>query len=1284
MEFLSRLRYNSNSKSSLGRALCVKPYVLFCALCSLFFALSSCTDDLGFRADDVTDENFTGITFFIPDVNGAAEFGATRSDGYANTRAYDQAKEGSFNTLYIIAIEKKDDGTEHVQTVLKNQYDAIVDNYRKYSISLPEGNYRFYIVSNMNRYLTNDNNESLTIPSVVTNEATARSLILNFSSDRPLEPGFLPMACLHENMKVGESLATATNVGDDNIRITKNSSQKIYADMNFLCAKVRYTILFDRSKSSFGTGDVIDIHRHIADDNPYATFLRRKTVVSRASDAPAEIISFITEGSGEEISPSSWPIFLDRYVYDDAFDFYNAPNETDEEKLAIQTAIGNLEPWSEESNGAWTSESFLAKRAWQGVAYLPENLLSQGNNQATLLKFPYSFNGATGVEGSKTMTLDFEHADESIGLRRAMSYDIYAVIKNPDPASWTLTVIPQPWTLQELTYQLHGPYELIVESSTIKNLSMQEEATFWYRSDVPPEEIGFSSPYVLANGKYMDLFVGGVMKDEKGNYVKNEKGDYMFRVGFNLDIPYSILNKIRKEGGYEYTGSDFNKQKYDIKDISFFHIVAGSLYKRIEIEKLDLNPYLVVTPQTIIVDTRELYTSGYNNYNDTIFFKTNVDINSDMEVSFKLTDKSKLIADGKGDGALKISDPAKYLSGKEAPYDINNKTGYIVLNIRDIIEGNPYWDKNNEYTLTFTLTLPDETEPLEQTVTIKIRPFSGNYIIHFKDNTKDWENPHIYIYQDLTLPADMMTVDPNGKKEPYKYAGKIVGFVEENPSSGLQWNAALQYVFTNNMSFRGWYGNNVANIDASGNITPIDENFYGGPELNDPWEEATVIYKNPSSTGDTPGNSPKPDTTMGFVMFGEPYQKNGRDSRAGTNFWFWNYKYAYNVTGLLQINDDRYQRYNYDVNFNVDHEAGYADWGCYECVGLMPNYNNGGGDGGNIKDRFYPGISMQREYDEHEGWWTYTLTGVAQPGRTMVIFANWHKPWNESERDYRAEDYRWPGDYEAGLPLFDFEDNEAWFLFDGNTSNSDQKFEDNKPVERELPLYFNEDMIKDLRVKVDVPSGMTVSKVSVGHKNKFRAGEPSTTIDQNDLRLSSDNYITLTNYTQLLKYKNLVVRLYTDNTNYKEYELAPKNFVKSGTGYVSAHPIYLAFKEDIMLYVKWNDKVNLDESWGGIYSYYTPPAGGSNWVGVYWDNNRGTKMDVYPMKGKEYGNYKHSIFNFKSNPGNFNTVSLRLCTDANGTGAFHQNLKVEDLPKYYYPAGKYYLINWHLFGRPND
>ncbi len=122
-------------------------------------------------------------------------------------------------------------------------------------------------------------------------------------------------------------------------------------------------------------------------------------------------------------------------------------------------------------------------------------------------------------------------------------------------------------------------------------------------------------------------------------------------------------------------------------------------------------------------------------------------------------------------------------------------------------------------------------------------------------------------------------------------------------------------------------------------------------------------------------------------------------------------------------------RYTYDMDFCKDHrEVIKSD--CPDCDDILYN-------------RVFPGIRMMKEDD---GWWYFELTGVATPGRSLIMFADGHR--GEMGRQFPAPDTN-SGINDAapvGLPLFDYPNREGWLWFNGygtdrinNVFTSDKK-----------------------------------------------------------------------------------------------------------------------------------------------------------------------------------------------------------------------------------------------------
>lgn len=78
---------------------------------------------------------------------------------------------------------------------------------------------------------------------------------------------------------------------------------------------------------------------------------------------------------------------------------------------------------------------------------------------------------------------------------------------------------------------------------------------------------------------------------------------------------------------------------------------------------------------------------------------------------------------------------------------------------------------------------------------------------------------------------------------------------------------------------------------------------------------------------------------------------------------------------------------------------------------------------GSVMNRLWPGIMMKPEGD---GWYEFELTGIATPGKTLIMFCDTHGGNSVN---------RYPGSSEVGIPLFDYPSKEGWLLYNGVMSD---------------------------------------------------------------------------------------------------------------------------------------------------------------------------------------------------------------------------------------------------------
>lgn len=960
--------------------------ILYFSFCLVFSAaLFSCTDDLGIKPDVLQGEE-NSLIIYIPDVEGAAQFRSTRDD-VEHINVIDEVSEGGIDNLWFFAYPIEEDGKlkgEKKITSLSGHVSLNIttapEGYKGYTVGqFKTGKYHIYLLANFERYL-DPNTLSADL-----SEVDLRKLVLNFSTNKKLEKGHLPMYCLNTEIKndaIGEAVDSKNGVFE--INVDENNETKgapsIYADLTFLCSKVRYTVLFDKTEKGFS--------------NQFENLVDLTGSDVKAQNLSSEI-ALTSEGT--VTNTSSWyeTSKLSKVVYPEENSLY----------FNIKTANAESAPANlSELSGTTSTWRNTNQRAWQGVVYLPENLSDNPSN--------ITISNVSNVELPEN--LEFP----AIQMERGKMYDFVAKLKKTD-IEFDLNV--KNWTMQEVAYTLHGPYELVVEYTHL-DLQSGYYSVVGYDTDT---HISFDFPmvkFVDNDGEVQELpfykaepfTPEGTLDENAVEYVLNPDFKNHFRVKLNPDIPFKVLYNLElSETNPEVEGYEFSHNGetilYTNEKLNYFHVVAGNLHKKIT-TTVSHNPYLIVTPHELTVDVHEYYLSGQNldDKNLTICFETNYEapvIEGGVElIDFNFVDNSGLVQGlgyktGNYHDLQIIGDDIdlEYVYEDEkdnnVKYPLRSKRGFVTLRIENMIGDHDIWSQYREFIVKFEITVRNPNKPTEiletisEEVKIVIIPFNANYIIHFKDFTGNWnEAPHVYILQDLLLPADLWADPKDHSKGISVYAGKIVGYLE-NTTDGINANAAAQYVFTNNISFRGWKG-------------------YGGPDINDPYdkiepESPTAVWPNSNSE------------TEGFVMFGS---RNADGS--------WNNDYGYTVRTAIST---RHERYNYDLNFNDAHvkriENGEG-WQCYDCLDRNEYINIG-------LQHDYPGIVMEKETGENEGWWRYTLVGVAQPGKTMIIFANGEAPWDQ---DGGEAQNRYPGSYNTGLALFDFEDNEGWFGYHGQNS----------------------------------------------------------------------------------------------------------------------------------------------------------------------------------------------------------------------------------------------------------
>lgn len=364
------------------------------AAVALLSGMASCTDDTDMPR--AIDDGTTSITLRIPNPESAAEFARSRAaTGDPDPSQNAEEGEGAIKSLWLLAYPT--DGTESVVRKLLSS-GQVTNEYSDYKITIKPGDYRLYVVANLDSYIDDP-------ISATTDEEELKSLVLNFSPERlPNLSDGLPMACLPSEID---------EAGDDGtVAIAPGHNVTVHADMTFLCAKVRYTIMFDNSADGFS--------RPAFGDN---------TVT-------------ISDGSFSGVIASTSLITPATTTTERAFEIDPAP-----------LAAG---------------EATIYTRSWQGTVYLPENLLT--GKDRTLLHLNATLD-TNDTPLSYTIPLPSPDADkqsaEAKTLKRGHYYDLTGRITTLGD-KLDLTAEVKDWTLLTLTYDLHGPYFLHVEKTAVE------------------------------------------------------------------------------------------------------------------------------------------------------------------------------------------------------------------------------------------------------------------------------------------------------------------------------------------------------------------------------------------------------------------------------------------------------------------------------------------------------------------------------------------------------------------------------------------------------------------------------------------------------------------------------------------------------------------------------------------------------------------------------------------------------------------------------------------------
>ena len=306
--------------------------------------LSSCRDE-------ILEEKKTGkevvLTINIPTGDNLS-FISTHENGYSKTRADfpSTIAENQIKDLYVVIFN-----AYNVRSIfpLSQAIGSPTDTGMAYNILVANGNYTIYVLANLDTYISGGVNS-------LTTKYSIENSTLNFSGQtnrQVLEPGKLPMAWMIEDI----------NISNNNVTLN--------AELKFICSKVRYTLLFDRTDFSEGFLNAeMDFKLPSLQNIP-----NESRLFSSLNNVGVRALNPV------DLNPVRYPDFGSEYL--DGL-------KTGPEDLPILT---EGETWAP------------SKRSWQGILYLPENL----SNTNTAVTFNLSLEG---YSYDKTYTLTFNNLEK--------------------------------------------------------------------------------------------------------------------------------------------------------------------------------------------------------------------------------------------------------------------------------------------------------------------------------------------------------------------------------------------------------------------------------------------------------------------------------------------------------------------------------------------------------------------------------------------------------------------------------------------------------------------------------------------------------------------------------------------------------------------------------------------------------------------------------------------------------------------------------------------------------
>ncbi len=306
---------------------------------------------------------------------------------------------------------------------LSAQYTGI------YQAPIKAGKYRFYVLANVDGFLSTDEGQSVEDYLSNLSEEELTKLQLTFSSFISLadENAVLPMFVPASEMTVYQNTISPDTDGSvDLSNLSGTSSVTIQGEMTILCAKVRYTFLFDNHVTTTSKADNTTEETDYGFSYPYTSFevtnisLKNLTAsMPLMDDANWSDSNDLTNTADLPGSHYPYPTTLQK-----------------EDKTPLFSSIEDFIKTPIDLSGK--AEKPGDCRAYQGTVYLPENCNTNTSDGKTIMRVAmnlsdvgYSYNIILPTNQNEGCDEDLDHTPATPGeniLKRGHFYDIIGKI----------------------------------------------------------------------------------------------------------------------------------------------------------------------------------------------------------------------------------------------------------------------------------------------------------------------------------------------------------------------------------------------------------------------------------------------------------------------------------------------------------------------------------------------------------------------------------------------------------------------------------------------------------------------------------------------------------------------------------------------------------------------------------------------------------------------------------------------------------------------------------------